>query len=68
MFDVFNVTALLFWLQASGGLANSIYVSDAKEVEGVVCTLTATGFNTGTSSKLVGIESEILDPRLVAST
>ena len=53
-----------FCLQASGGLANSIYVSVVKEVEGVVCSLTATG----TSSKLVGIESEVLDPRLVAST
>ena len=28
-----------FCLQASGGLANSIYVSVAKEVEGVVCML-----------------------------
>ena len=46
----------------------SIYVSVAKEVEGVVSSQTATGFNTGTSSKLVGIEFEVLDPRLVAST
>ena len=60
-----------FCLQASGGLANSIYLSVAEEVEGVYVvsvSITATGFNTGTSSKLVGIEFEVLDPRLVAST
>ena len=28
-----------FCLQASGGLVNSIYLSVAKEVEGVVCSL-----------------------------
>ena len=57
-----------FCLQASGGLANSIYLSVAKEVEGVACSLTATGFNTEKSSILVGIEFEVLDTRLVAST
>ena len=51
MLDVFNVTAPFFYLQASGSLANSIYLSVAKEVEGVVVSvsITATGFNTGTS-------------------
>ena len=40
--------------------------------EKVLCvvsvSITATGFNTGTSSKLVGIEFEVMDPGLVAST
>ena len=57
-----------FCLQASGGLANSFYPSVAKEIEKVVCSLTATGFYTGTSSKLGGIDFEVLNPRLVAST
>ena len=61
-----------FCLQASGGLANSIYLSVAKEVEGVVCivsmSITVTGFDTGTCSKLVGIEFEVLDSILVALT
>ena len=70
MLVVFDVTALFLFAGKWLGKGAAIKSSVAEEVEGAVVSIsiTATGFNTGISSKFSSIELEVPDPRLFASS
>ena len=74
MLVVFYVTALFLlagkWLGKGAAITSSGILLVAEEAEGVVVSvsITATGFNKGTSSKFSSIELEVPDPRLFASS